>query len=134
VNQISKTRFVITLALMTIGFGLLMVPGMTFGWSFIIVGNFISMGRQRARAALNRPIRRSDVIWILLGLAGFAAVGIGCHYFVSDRGGEFFVRIMSHPAFVIPLWAIAVWVHFRRWKRRPHVSIGPPLVRPAARA
>jgi hypothetical protein len=78
-------------------------------------------------------MRLSDVIRMFLFWAGLAALAILGHYFLSDRVTKILDRVLRHPAFLISLWAIIVWVLCRRWSRRPHISIGLPLVRPSAR-
>ena len=72
-NEISKARFVCSLVLLTIGFGLLVALHGIFGWLLIYVSGLISNWGSRARASLNRPMRLSDVIWMFLVLAGWAA-------------------------------------------------------------
>jgi hypothetical protein len=115
-NEVSKTRFVADMAVFTIGIGLWLSH-----WGFLTdlapvlwwLGNLSSMTpSERAR-----PLRRTETLWILFILAAIVGLGFAEHYWIPDWSSALFDRIIHHPALILPLWLLGIWLSWRRWNR-----------------
>ncbi|MCX6895665.1 MAG: hypothetical protein NTZ16_09255 [Verrucomicrobia bacterium] len=107
------TRFMIAAVLITGGF-LLQLSGLSGGgilMSMIVL--FVT-----PRSEFIRPLPQRE-IWSTFGLlAAFVAVCVAWKHLVSGSASEAIERFFRHPAVVVPLWLIMLWLLYRCWRRQ----------------
>ena len=109
-------QFVVAAMLFSIGCVSLLAHGV-FAISTVCFGlpAVVLMGR----AAVARPIPRSEFLVGLAFLVVLVAVVILLKLFVSDSVGE---RVVRSPAFVVPLWVVMMLGLFWRWRRERRLT------------
>jgi hypothetical protein len=70
------------------------------------------------RSELTEPIPRREV-WGMLGiLVALIAAAVSAKYVLPSSAADVIKRVLSHPAFVVPLWLFMLWGLFRHWQRQ----------------
>jgi hypothetical protein len=121
--RITTAQFACTTGLLTGAFGLWMTGGIVgeaFAPAILILSALIVTPREERGRFLNRPFRLTGFVLTILVAAMCIAVLYLFSWLVSERWGADWgtgaLRVMRHPAIVIPLWAAAVFLVHRRWR------------------
>jgi len=70
------------------------------------------------RSELTEPIPRHE-LWGMLGLlVALIAAAVAAKYVLPSPAADMIKRVLSHPAFVVPLWLFMLWGLFRHWQRQ----------------
>lgn len=124
-SLISKKQFVSWLVVFTIGMAVWVMWGGTSGLALLalVASNLILMGAgERSRAI---PAR--EMLLIFASLIVFIGLGIASKRWLPSDFGEPAARALQHPALVVPLWALAVWLVYRRYRlSKSDSSVGVP--------
>ncbi len=114
-NAPNTNRFVVWAVLFSLGW-------LSFFWIprvaglFFFAAWFIAMPRE----ALHRIVPRRELLWMACVLIAFVAIAAALKIFVPASAGQAADRFLSHPAVVIPLWLLSLWLGYRGWRRRVH--------------
>jgi hypothetical protein len=115
VNKLSATRFVIALALVTVGcislfFGKGAMP------LFLTCLTFANLAFWNC-TTLNRPIPKRE-FWILtISILSFVLLITAANLWLPKSGAADF-NFISRPAFVISLWILLLCGLWRRWQKQ----------------
>jgi hypothetical protein len=109
-------RFVFAAILISAGCAL-MLAGMSRGVILFGLATVFWM----PRSELTQPIPRRE-FWVTLGvLFAFVAAVVAAKYFLPSSAADVALRVMCHPAFVVPVWLFMMWGlfhHYQRQRRR----------------
>jgi len=113
--DISKKQFVWWVIVSTLAFGMWLAPG-DFLWylsmGILAFSQFIIM----TPAERSRPLASRDFLFIGLGLLVLIGFCVAVRRWLPEDVGIGVIHILRHPAFVIPFWALCVWLVYRRWR------------------
>ena len=114
--NITKKQFLWWVIASTVGFALWLAPGdllWSIGCGILAFSQFIIMTpTERAQRVPTTGFLAVIGILLLCVAATFA----GRELF-SERISWAVVRVIRHPALVVPFWALGVWLVYRRWRR-----------------
>ena len=105
-------RFGVAAVLMTAGCALLLAG--IYSWLLFGLALLFWM----PRSEFTQPIRRHE-LWGMLGvLIALIAAVVAAKYVLPSSAADATKRVLSHPAFVAPLWLFMLWGLFRHWQRQ----------------
>jgi hypothetical protein len=94
-------------------------------WDFapgcVVISTLVTMSREER----TRPLPTAHIVAIFGVLAFIVVVVLVLHRVVPGERGRPALRIMQHPALVVPLWAAMIFLTYRQWrhgKREAHAS------------
>ena len=67
-------------------------------------------------AERSRPLARQDLLLFTIGSLALIGICFAIGHWIPDNYGKAVTQCMRHPAFVIPFWALSVWLVYRRWR------------------
>lgn len=106
-------RFGVAVALIT-GGCLLMWAGLYRGVILFGLATIFYM----PRSELTQPIPRHE-LWIALGvLFALIVASFAAKYFLPSSAADAVLRVMCHPAFVVPVWLFMMWGVCRHYQRQ----------------
>jgi hypothetical protein len=70
------------------------------------------------RSELTEPIPRHELWFMFAVLFALIAAALGAQYFLPTTAAHMAERVISHPAFLVPLWLLMLWGLFRHWQRQ----------------
>jgi hypothetical protein len=70
------------------------------------------------RSELTQPIPRRELWGMVALLAAVIGASAAAKHFLPSSAAEMVRRVVSHPAFVVPLWLFMLWGLFRHWQRQ----------------
>lgn len=74
------------------------------------------------RTELTQPIPRRE-LWITVALlAAVVGASATAKYLLPSSAAQMVRRVVSHPAFVVPLWLFMLWGLVRHWQRQKRVA------------
>jgi hypothetical protein len=110
---ISKKQFVSWLVVFTIGMAVWTSPIFwSIGVVIIAFGNLTLMTPQER----SRPVPGGELLWMFGGLLVLAALMFAAKRWVPDDFGARVARVIQHPAVAAVLWALVVWLTYRRYR------------------
>ena len=114
-NAPSTKRFVIWAVVVSLGWlSFLWIAG--FAGLFFFASWFVAMPQE----ALHRVVPRRELLWMTCVLIAFVAIAAALKIFVAASADSAADRFFRHPAVVISLWLLCLWIGYRGWRRRVH--------------
>jgi hypothetical protein len=111
-NKASTQRFAVWAVLVSLGWlSFLWING--FGLLFFSAAWFVAMPREQ----LHRIVPRRELLWMACILVAFLAVVLASKILTPGSAERALDRFFSHPAVIIPLWLLCLWLGFRGWRR-----------------
>lgn len=86
------------------------------GGLFFLASYFVAMPRDE----LHRVVPRRELLSIIVVLIAFVVLSVALKLLTpasTDRALNHFFR---HPAVIITLWLLCLWLGFRGWRRKVH--------------
>jgi len=113
-GPISTKKFVAWLIVFSLGAFLWGWPrGIpTFSGMLMGLSSFIIMPAEER----TRPIAFRELIWPAIFIVLLVLLGVTSKLWFPENLRPPIERVVRHPAFVAPLWALAVWNVYRRYK------------------
>jgi hypothetical protein len=112
-TAITKKQFVGWLIVFTLGMALWASPGQLFlglGVGLVSFANLSLMTPDER----SRPMRLMECWWALAALLVCAVLLFASKRWLPENFGAPFARVVRHPAFVGIVWALVVWLTYRR--------------------
>jgi hypothetical protein len=112
-NTPSTQRFAGWAVLVSLGWlSFLLFEG--FAPLFFFAAWFVAMPRKE----LHRIVPQRELLWGACVLAAFIAVLIASKFLTPASAGRTLERFCRHPAVIIILWLLCLWLGFKGWRRR----------------
>jgi hypothetical protein len=74
---------------------------------------------------LHRVVPRRELLWMACVLVAFVAAIVASKILVPQSADRALERFFRHPAVIIPLWLLCLWLGFRGWRSRIHEVARP---------
>ena len=114
-KRITTKQFVWSAVFLTIGCILWLLPGdiwLDFAPGCIVISTLITMSREE-RA---RPLPAAHIVAMFTVLALIVVAVLVLHRVVPAQWGRPVLRVVRHPALVVPLWATMTFLSHRQWR------------------